>query len=119
MAVPIDIDALKTAIIGKLRDIAQSDIDAHIDFVEKQTKGLATQSAWIARARLEGELDEDDLDFFLEDLRKLSESFVKVVIGLTIITIEKAWNAVVNTLWEAIGGAIDSVLTIPGVPKLT
>lgn len=120
----IDIDALKTDILGKLTALVEGDINDHVAFAERQTRGIAKQAAWIAATALvpfgkDGGFDDrEEMDWFVENLEEISRNFVKTVVGLTVITLEKAWNAVVATLWDAINAVIEPAigiaLPIPG-----
>lgn len=85
------------------------------NFVEKQGRLLAKQAEDIARSRIDGSLADDDelFEFFLENLKTNTENMAKAIVMLTILTIEKAWNAVAGVLW----GAIRSILGGAGVPR--
>jgi hypothetical protein len=99
------ISAVNTAINGDIRTIAS--------FAERQAAQLAKQAAWIAESTINGSFtDDDDRQFFIDNLKDLTENFARTVAGLTILTLEKAWNAVVGVLWGAINGA----LTASGIP---
>lgn len=121
MAHPFNIDQVGKDILDALNGLLEDDIGNYVEFAERQTKALAKQAAWIAEATLNGELSDDDRDWFLKNLEKLAENFARTVIALTILTLEKAWNAIVGTLWKAINGAVEATLgfaiSIPGVPK--
>lgn len=84
------------------------------NFVEKQGRLLAKQAEDIAKSRIDGSLANDDelFEFFLENLKTNTENMAKSIVMLTILTIEKAWNAVAGVLW----GAIRSILGGGGVP---
>ena len=121
MAHPFDPDELLRNILGALTDAVHGDIRNHVQFAERQAKALAKQAAWITEAAIKGEIDADDRAWFLDDLAKLSENFARTVAALTILTIEKAWNAIVGVIWNAINGALQTalgtVLPIPAVPR--
>lgn len=117
MAHPFNVDELVTAILGDLNSLLDKDIGEYVTFAKMQTKALAKQAAWIAEATLQGEINDEEREFFLADLKTLSENFARVVVGLTIITLEKAWNAIVGRLWDAINAALGSLLPVPGPPS--
>ncbi len=116
----IDVDALIKDLLGALSGAINDDIKNHVEFAERQAKALAKQAAWITEGTIKGELDEEDRDWFLNDLATLAANFARTVAALTILTIEKAWNAIVGAVWSAINGAVDSALgfalPIPKVP---
>lgn len=83
-------------------------------FVQSQGRLLAKQAEDIAKSRIDGTLAHDDelFEFFLENLKTNTENMAKAIVMMTILTIEKAWNAVAGVLW----GAIRSILGGAGVP---
>jgi hypothetical protein len=84
-------------------------------FAEDQAKKLANQAAMIAQARILGSLkDDDDLfDFFIDQLKEMTANFAKGIANLTLLTIEKAWNAIVGAVWGAINGTLSSAVLGP------
>ena len=118
MAHPFDVDRLVSAILGDLNALLDKDVGEYVGFAKMQTKALAKQAAWIAEAVLKGEIDEEEREFFLKDLARLAENFAKCIVGLTMLTIEKAWNAIAGRLWEALRGALHATLPLPAVPTL-
>jgi hypothetical protein len=117
---PFDVDQLGAKIINALNESLEGDIMVFVAFADRQARGLAKQAAWIAEATLNGELTAEDREWFLENLKELSTNFARTVVALTLLTIEKAWNAIVGTLWEAINGTISAaigiVLPVPAPP---
>ncbi|MEC5383157.1 hypothetical protein VSX64_20230 [Aurantimonas sp. C2-6-R+9] len=89
------------------------DIRSLAGFSSTQLAMLAKQAAWIAEAQAGNELTPDLLDFFLDNLAAMARNFVKVLQGLTVIMIEKAWNAAVGVIWSAIEAAIGVALPLP------
>lgn len=83
-------------------------------FVRQQGRLLAKQAETIATMRVDGPLAGDDerFAFFLESLKSNSENFSRSLVMLSILTIEKAWNAVAGVLW----GAIRQILGSAGIP---
>lgn len=121
MAHPFDPQQIGTQIVSKLNALANADLAQLSAFADRQATLLAKQAAWIAEATILHELTDDDREWFVNNLKDLTENFARVVVGLTLLTIEKAWNAIVDVLWGAINGAIKAagipiVLPIPGAP---
>ncbi len=111
---PFDLGQLATDIKDAVSGVLQKDITLVTGFSQTQVEQMAKQAAWIAEGTAKGELSDGLRDFFLRDLARIAENFVKVLQGLALLTIEKAWNAVVNVLWKAISGAIGNIaLPIP------
>lgn len=113
MATPIDINAL----IGEITRTATSqigrDLTSFADFGRSQAEGLARQAQLIAAALASGHLSDADRDFFLADLKETAKNFAEVLVGLTMIEIEKVWNSAVTTLWDAISKAAGVALPRP------
>ena len=111
----IDVNSLVKNLLGSLSEAISEDIKLHIRFADRQAKTLAKQAAWIAEGTVNGELDVEERDWFLSNLGDLSVNFARTVASLTILTIEKAWNAIVGEIWKAINGAVDTALgfTLP------
>ena len=83
-------------------------------FAERQGEMLAKQAASIAKSRIDGELATDDVFFewLLDGLKKDTANMAKSIAVLTVLTIEKAWNAIANAIW----GGIRTILTAAGLP---
>lgn len=107
-----------TQILGNIIAVLKGELGAGYSeissFVEKQGRLLAKQAEDIAKSRIDGSLANDDelFEFFLENLKANAENMAKSIVMLTILTIEKAWNAVAGVLW----GAIRTILGGAGVP---
>ncbi len=113
MAHPFDLGQLMNDVTAAVSDVLQKDVTTISGFSRNQLQLLAKQSAWIAEATANNELTDDLRDFFLGNLADMALNFVKVLRGLALIAVEKAWNAVVGVLWKAIGGAAGVALPLP------
>jgi hypothetical protein len=109
----IDVDQLigdiKTAVTG----ILQQDVAQIRGFAERQVRALAQQAAFVEAGILSGQITEQTRDFFLDNLEDMARNFVMALRGLTTITIERVWNAVVSVLWRAIGAGTNLALPLP------
>lgn len=91
-------------------------------YAEQQLRMLATQAAWITQSRTLGSLRTDDLQFgfFTEQLERMTLNFVRSLAALTLLTVERAWNAVVGVIWKhiniALGAAGLGPLAVPPAP---
>lgn len=106
----IDIGQLINDIKDVASGILKKDISVIRGFQERQVIALATQANLIAAGVLSGDIDEGLRKYFLEGLEDMALNFVKTLRGLIDVTIEKVWNAVVDTILKAIGKVIDIVL---------
>lgn len=98
------------ALQGELSD-GYSEIS---EFAERQGRMLAKQAEHLATERADGFLTGDDelFAFFLEGMKRDTENMARSIAMLTVLTIEKAWNAVANALW----GGLRTILAGAGVP---
>ncbi|OAO01613.1 hypothetical protein [Parasphingorhabdus sp.] len=98
------------ALQGELSD-GYSEIS---EFAERQGRMLAKQAEHLAKERADGFLTDDDelFAFFLEGMQRDTENMARSIAMLTVLTIEKAWNAVANALW----GGLRTILAGAGVP---
>ena len=115
----IDVNGLIKDLLGTLSGAMNDDIKHYVKFADRQAKALGKQAAWIAEGVVNGELDDEERDWFLTNLGELSANFARTVATLTILTIEKAWNAIAGEIWKVINGAVNTALgfSLP-IPKL-
>jgi hypothetical protein len=110
----IDVDEvvadIKTAVTG----ILQTDVTQIRGFAERQVMALAQQTAFVEVGITTGQITDETRDFFLDSLEDMARNFANTLRGLTLITIEKVWNAVVGVLWRALEAATNLVLPLPG-----
>lgn len=102
----INIAQLITDIKDVVATILRKDISEVRGFQERQVEALAKQAQLIASGVANGDIDDELRKFFIDNLEQMALNFVKTLKGLMEITIEKVWNAVVNTLLETISNII-------------
>jgi hypothetical protein len=106
------ISDLKAAVTG----ILAKDVTTWRGYAEGQVVALAKQAKLIAVGRADGELTDDEAQFFLDGLQAMAENFAQTLRGLVMITIEKIWNAAVDVLHKAIRDALALAgIVIPGL----
>src|SRR6185312_8275061 len=115
----IDVNQLLADIKTAVSGVIQQDITTIQGYSERQLAAMAQQAKWIAAASLTGELSPDMRDFFLNTLKDSATNFTNTLKGLTIVALEKVWNALVGALWTALNDALDTALGIPTAPPLT
>lgn len=110
----MDFQQILDDLVGALKGELGDGFGAIEGFVRDQGRRLAKQAETIAKMRADGPLTDDDerFQFFLDSLQTNSENFARSVVMLSILTIEKAWNAVAGVLW----GAMRGILSGAGVP---
>lgn len=120
----LDVEALLSDVIQAVQDIVADDWSRISNFTENQGRMLANQAVMITAARTVGSLrnDDDGFEFFLRQLENMTRNFTQSIAALTIVTIEKAWNAVVGVVWGAVNGALSAAglsgVPIPAVPQM-
>jgi len=106
-------DILSNMVAGLQQEIGAG-IASIRGFIDDQGKLLAKQAEMLAKSRATGSLRDDDelFAFFLEGLETNTRNLARVITMHSIITIEKAWNALAHALW----GGIRSILQGAGFP---
>ncbi|MFV3130716.1 hypothetical protein [Niveispirillum sp. KHB5.9] len=107
--VPALIDQIKTsasAILGQNIENAQG-------FSQDQLAAMAQQAETIAGGIATGEIRPSLQQFFLDQLKQSAQNFVRVLVGLALVTVEQLWNSVVNSLWGALSAATGLNFTAP------
>lgn len=88
----------------------------------EQARQLAEYSTRIVQARTTGSLKDDDdrFRFFVKNLEEMTNNLARAVANLTILTLERAWNAIVEVIWGVINTALQGAgLTLLPVPRLS
>lgn len=93
-------------LINEIKDVASSVLEKDVatirGFSERQVKAIGKQTLIIQKGILSGDIDEDLKEFFFDGLEAMALNFVNTLKGILSVTIEKIWNAIVDTLWSAI-----------------
>lgn len=110
MAIDFDIGATSAALLDAIRKQAKQGWNKISGLVTPQTKMMAQQAAWIAESSLIGALKDDPelQSMFSDQLADSVRGLAKDVAALTILTVEKVWNAAVKILWGAINKVLSS-----------
>lgn len=109
----IDLGQLITDIKTASSNILNSDITTLRGFADDQLTEIAHQAAFVAIGIETKQISPDLQDFFLFSLEDMVTNFVQTLRGLTIITMEKIWNSVVNVIWSTISKAVGIPLIAP------
>lgn len=83
-------------------------------YAERQGEMLAKNAEFIAQGRLNGDFREGDTLYksLLAGLADLTVNTARAIAQMTLLTLEKAWNALVTALW----GGLRTILTGAGIP---
>lgn len=87
-------------------NILEKDISTVRGFSERQVEAIAKQTIIIQKGILNGDIDDELKEFFLDGLEAMALNFVNTLKGILSVTIEKVWNAIVDLLWKAIESII-------------
>lgn len=112
----IDMGQLQRDILTAASGAAATDIGNLAGFSRSQLRKIAKQTEWIRAGRLAGDLDDELFRFHLDDLARLIDSFVKVLAALTIVMMERVWNAIVGVVWRTMETAIGAPIPLPFRP---
>ena len=97
-------------IISEMKAIAsnilEKDISTVRGFSERQVEAIAKQTVIIQQGVLNGDIDADLREFFLDGLEAMALNFVNTLKGILMVTLEKLWNAIVGFLYKAAGVVI-------------
>jgi len=110
LAIDFDTGAVVNALIGAIQTQAKQGFSTISTLVTTQAKMMAQQAAFIAESSAVGALKEDPVlkQMFVDQLADSVRGLARDVAALTILTVEKVWNAVVKVLWQAINQALSS-----------
>ena len=96
-------------IINEIKDVASNIIEKDIStvrgFSERQIEAIAKQTLIIQKGIINGDIDDELKEFFFDGLEAMALNFVNTLKGILSVTIEKIWNAIVDTLWNIIDTA--------------
>ncbi|MEM7216627.1 MAG: hypothetical protein AAF423_13895 [Pseudomonadota bacterium] len=108
----IELDSVADEFYSRVKESLEGDWNTLSTFHRSQGKKLARQAALLAQLKLGGEVPQGDpiFDILKEQLDDAARNFSQAVANLTILTLQNAWNAIVNTLW----GAVNELLTGAG-----
>ncbi len=107
---PTNVDLLAKEIMGGLGDALGSGWNQVADYQWKKMQLIARQAGLIATSRATGSLKNDDegFDYEVQGLKEQVKGMAIVIANLVIITIEKAFNAVMGVIWKAMQGFLDA-----------
>lgn len=113
----INVEELAGDILKALRAILAEDVPKLAELGVERSRRLAQMADMIAGQWNRGELSEEDRDWFLDDLARMSADFARTIALETLLTVERAWNAVAGVIWTALRAAIGVAgLPVPAIP---
>ncbi len=109
----LDTNALVVSMQKAASGVLGKDVSTLRGFAQSQLQAIAQQSALVAAGVLDGSITPDLRDYFLDSLEEMARSFANTLAGLMTVVIEQVWNALVKTIWDAIGKATGLTLVAP------
>ena len=111
----IDMKQLVSDMKSAVSEIVKKDSSTISGFSERQLTGIASQAVLVAKGIASGDINDSNRDFFLDQLVELAHNFVRTLVGLMVVTIEKIWSAIVDVLWKAISAMTGIDLPAPNI----
>lgn len=110
---PINVPDLINQIKTQATSILGNNIENAQGFSQDQLSAMAQQAETIAGGIATGEIRPSLQQFFLDQLKQSAQNFIRVLVGLALVTVEQLWNAVVGSLWGALSTATGLHFTPP------
>lgn len=102
----IDLDKLVGDSIAAASAAIGDDITRMEGFARSQFLAIAQNAADIVEDRIAGRLSESEAKMLLDRIPRLVRNTINTLRGLTLVTVEKAWNAVAMTVQNAVRSAL-------------
>lgn len=104
-------------LINQIKTMATSVLGSNIEtaqgFSQDQLSAMAQQAETIAAGIATGQIRPSLQQFFLDQLKESAQNFVRVLVGLALVTVEQLWNGLVGILWGALSTATGLHFTPP------
>lgn len=116
-----DIETTAAALVQAIKGASRSGWKKVSTLVTTQSRMMALQAAFITESTISGPLrDEPELrQLFIDQLADSVRGLARDVAAMTILTLEKAWNAAVAVLWGAMNKALGAAglggILVPGL----
>ena len=108
-------------VISAVRGVVEKDWATNSGKVQTRAEMLAEQFALFPAAVASGGLDEQGIKFAAKRLETQTKEFALTVANLQITTLAKAFNAAIDVVWTAAGGALAGtplVGLLPAKPQM-
>lgn len=109
----IDPAILANDISDAASGILKKDVTTVQGFVQAQVNAISQQAAIVASGITDGSISEDLQGYFLDNLEKMTQSFVNTLVGILTVILEKILNAIIAVIWKAIDTATGLSLSPP------
>lgn len=113
----IDPGQLLANILAAVNGAIGKDIQNLGGYAETKLQAIAKQGEMVASAYASGQIDQEVAQHFLDGIEDMATNFLRTLQGLARIEVEKAWNAMVGAIWDAISQATGGALSLvkPGL----
>lgn len=109
----MDIEKLVADMKQAAVQVLGKDVATIEGFSERQVQAIAQQAVLLEQGIANGGIRPDLRDYFLENLKDMVRNFIRTLIGLEIVEIEKLWNALVGVIWKTL-----SAITHISLPEI-
>ncbi len=99
----MDLNALTQELEQTITTTVAEDANTLKGFSQSQLRTFAEQAEYLAKGIVKGEFDEAMQQAAKDHLSRSVQNFVHTLVSLTLVTMEKLYNALVKVLWQAIG----------------
>jgi hypothetical protein len=110
----IDFAQLVADIVDAVRGVTRQSFAKVEAFVREQTPRIAMHYKLATELHLAGEVGDAEYREMVKDGELMIRRLGMTIAGLTIVTLERAWNAIVGVVW----GTVNRALGAAGVPLL-
>lgn len=97
-------------IVNGIKEVAsgilEKDITIVKGFSQRQIEHLAKQTLVVKTNIANGKYSEKRMNYFLKELKLMTQNFVDSLIGIIKVTLEKLWNALVKYIYEVLGAVV-------------
>jgi hypothetical protein len=110
-----NVDQLMKDMIGAVSGIANKDLSVVKGLWKSQVEKIAQQTVWFAEAdKMRMFKNNKPLrDHFLKGIDDVARLCAQTLQAIIVVTVEKIWNTLVDTVWTALGKAVGFALPRP------
>ena len=103
----IDVEALLQGMLVAAKEVLDEDWPDIKEHAETELKGIAEGIALVERLRIQGKITQNQAKALIKMKAKTAEIVLLTIEGLGIIAVEKAINAALKSVKDAVNTALD------------
>jgi hypothetical protein len=116
MTVAVNVEDIVASAVAAVTPIIKKDGANISQFAKSQLKLMRDQAIMISEGVLAGEFEgprKKLLKHHLKMLALIGENFLAALAGISLVTVEKVWNTLVDVVWGALDKAVGFALPRP------